>query len=36
MNAIAHNEQPSAKPIVLFVDDDAGNRQASRPLSANR
>ena len=27
LNAIAHNEQPSAKPVVLFVDDDAGNRQ---------
>ncbi|MFZ1692803.1 MAG: response regulator [Flavobacteriales bacterium] len=28
MNALAQDKQPQEKPVVLFVDDDAGNRQA--------
>jgi len=28
MNALAQVKQPLEKPVVLFVDDDAGNRQA--------
>lgn len=30
MNALAKDPVPSPKPIVLYVDDDAGNRQAFR------
>lgn len=28
MNAVAHDLRPAEQPTVLFVDDDAGNRQA--------